>query len=258
LRDDLEFVQNVAEDPEEADSAFRKRIRSLMEDRRLGMRQAIPTGQMGAAMLTALDAEPPFDQQTFASFSSLIRQSGFAQALNDDAQGPAAKKLLGAILSKDSDDTPPVVRYYMISLALQLDVPQGIEPALRMVNQVNGQVSQVYYRYAIAAIARFGKPEHADLLEPLLTNETRVSSMRINSSRETATTQLRDLALAAMVKLTGQKLEDYGFSRAKTHVQYVFDFNSLGFTDSEKSRRDDGVARWRRWKAGQRRAEERK
>ena len=59
--------------------------------------------------------------------------------------------------------------------------------------------------------------------------------------------QVRDVALANLLHLTGQEPLTYGFLHARSHPQWVFDATSLGMENDEQ--RDAAAEQWRAWRA---------
>jgi hypothetical protein len=99
---------------------------------------------------------------------------------------------------------------------------------------------------AILVIARFGGVEHIPDLERLLTDETEVNNRR--SRREIPVrTRVQDLALIALLHLTGQEPADYSFAPPQDSAQYVYASQSVGFTTSEA--RAEALSKWRSWRA---------
>jgi hypothetical protein len=103
---------------------------------------------------------------------------------------------------------------------------------------------------AALAVGRFGSKADVDALEPLLDDETAYPVPNLNQVQGLINpVQVRDVALAILLHLTGQEPKDYGFTRIKTNPQTVFDPTSLGLDNNEQ--RASAIAKWRAWKAAQ-------
>ena len=61
------------------------------------------------------------------------------------------------------------------------------------------------------------------------------------------TSHLQDVALAGLLHLTEQDLQDYGFEEVRPHPTYLFTPGSIGFPDEES--RAAALEKWRRWAA---------
>ena len=97
---------------------------------------------------------------------------------------------------------------------------------------------------ALLCLAKFGKANDIPLLEELLDNKTVYAQSQL--AARVIETQIRDVALAALVQITGQKPLDYGFDRMQTHRNEVFYPRSLGFTSEEK--RTAAIAAWHKYR----------
>ena len=101
---------------------------------------------------------------------------------------------------------------------------------------------------AILAVGKFGSEENIGALEPLLENATEcLPRQQINGpGGDMAAVQIRDVALAALLRLTGQEPVAYGFLHARPHPQMLFDVTSL-YLESDDRRRD-ALEQWRAWR----------
>lgn len=102
---------------------------------------------------------------------------------------------------------------------------------------------------AILAVGKFGSEENIATLEPYL-DDTRecLPRQQINGpGSELASVQMRDVALAALLRLTGQEPVAYGFLHARPHPQMLFDVTSLTMENDE--RRGAALGQWRAWRA---------
>jgi hypothetical protein len=141
--------------------------------------------------------------------------------------------------------------YYKMLLAVQFDIKEGVELARRIIREPNRTTRPHEFMQAITAICRFGAKDQIPDLETLLTNHAICYTLHINSKQYT--TEVRDVALAALVHLTGQKHADYGMDRVQLNPQTVFAPHTVGFAKDEEAKRIEAFAKWDRWKAGQKR-----
>lgn len=141
---------------------------------------------------------------------------------------------------KDQPLTPDLSARALV-LARTLDLPDGIPLAARIA--VEDRLP-VYTRVqAIQYIGQKGKAADRTRLEPLLGDTTSLGSMSHNGVR--LATQMRDVALAALVHLDGKKLADFGFLYPK---QTGLDFPRIpfqGFGFRSNAERDQALTRWR-------------
>ena len=97
--------------------------------------------------------------------------------------------------------------------------------------------------YAVAALGRFGSKEDVAMLEPLLKDES-VCCTVSDARRQNAPikTQVRDIALAVAIRLSGEDPRDYGFENPRESAETLYSFSSLGFREDAK--REAVHAKW--------------
>jgi hypothetical protein len=78
-------------------------------------------------------------------------------------------------------------------------------------------------------------------LEAILADEKVISRYRLNNM--TYTVEMRDLVLAALLKLTEREPSAFGYGRLRLQEPLVFDTQSLGFVNDED--RQVAIAKWR-------------
>ena len=175
---------------------------------------------------------------------NIVRAAGLND-LVEDLLKPAIGKLLASLL-KSPGDTNWVTQAYHLALTLNLRdaIEKSIKPALRQalvaaadqplqqgtfyqtlvlaqslqmkeglplaLKAVMAKDLNVWMRaQAVLYVAKMGEKDQGDQLKPLLEDMTPLGQMGINN--QMINTQMRDLALAAMLSMKGQALKDYGF-----------------------------------------------
>lgn len=116
---------------------------------------------------------------------------------------------------------------------------------------------------AILLVGQLGGAEHVAHLEPLLEDESLCSVVRVipaagnlnGLAAAAANVEVRDVALATMLHLTGQDPADYGFTHAVRQPPGVYNLASLYMENNEK--RQAAAEKWRAWRSQQSRAEQR-
>jgi hypothetical protein len=177
------------------------------------------------------------DQDTIQIFN-LIQQPPFLSNLRTTSNTVTLKKLLGMWILHNSG---PSVAYMNLQLAFNFDLKEGLDLAVKMIgNDAGGQ--PFMRQYVILAIGRFGNHEHISLLEPLLKDTTPCMPQQNPDPKQS---QIRDVALAVLVKLSGQELKDYGLEHVQTNQQMVFQPGTVTFGDPAK--RDAALKKWSQW-----------
>jgi hypothetical protein len=118
--------------------------------------------------------------------------------------------------------------YHGLRLAMEFELKEGLVAASKMLDAK----SPAYYRqYAVLAYARLGEKSDVPRLEKLLQDPSICTTHRVNET--TYETQLRDVALACIMHLSGYDPKGFGFDRIQTQEHYVFSPYTLGFESEE-------------------------
>ena len=103
---------------------------------------------------------------------------------------------------------------------------------------------------AILYLAKAGNAAHLHSIELLLNDKTELQMRRMSQGSQPVTTftsRIQDVALAALLHLTGQNPRDYGFSGLRENPQYLYQPGTIGFEGEEQRR--TAINRWKRWSA---------
>jgi hypothetical protein len=248
-----------------ASTAFDARCQQIQESLRVPGRQAerqVPLGTVAALLFVGADGNVPVSMQSAMCVTNFCYQQPFRHSIDSGDTMPVLKRLVGGWVRRDfaNDST---AAYQTMMLALQFNVREGVEPALTMLKDGSGNPHM--RQYALLVVGKFGGPDDINRLEPLLADEAICAQQQIAApateaakndpahpqppKHEIVETQIRDVALAVMLHLSGQKLADYGFSRAQPNSTILFNTASLGFTGAPQ--RDAAIAKWRQSRTAQ-------
>ncbi len=109
------------------------------------------------------------------------------------------------------------------------------------------KVRGVYLALVVVNMGKENNKEHIPILEALLQDQTQLGQVQFNQTR--GNTELRDVALAMLVHITGQSHKDYGFSFLSMNGNFLFTPNYAGFSTSEQ--REAAHKKWKTWAAAQ-------
>jgi len=220
-----------------------------MMTRRNSLQRKPPEMETVAAMLFIVGDEGLELPQELADntyLSSVIQQPSFHQALSEGKYQKPAHKLVGCWLVRP---TGPRLAHVKLQLAMQYRIEDGVWLALSMLKQKNPLGAHVQ-AYAVCALGQLGGKPYASVLAEFLEDKTECYRRVVNS--KTYATQIRDVALAWLVHLTGQSLKDYGLERAADSFKRLsqnprssFNLHNVGF--GEDGGRDKALKRWREW-----------
>jgi hypothetical protein len=232
------LLEAVESGPEGMGRLIDTRCLELQQSQRVS-RQTIALGSIATLLFAAGDENVQLNFQSESILCSLCYQSELRNAMFDTSKKKFVEKMLGIWIKRGDGWTA----YQSLSLAMQYDLKEGLVPAVKALQNPG---SQPYVRQnAILAIAKLGDGSHIHLLEALLDDESRCATQRVKDV--TYQTQIRDVALAAILIMKKQDPEEFGFDRFRQHATNVLVTSTVGFEDDEK--RNKTMAKWKEFKA---------
>lgn len=182
--------------------------------------------------------------------TALIQTSGFVGAVNTAGdKGKVYRAIAAAWLDTRQD---PIEMYQVMTTANTLGLSeQGCRIGIRLLTMPGAAGS--YRGMAATNLARLGNKEHIPLLEKALKDTTVAYTIRRGIAGKPAEpeihdVQVRDMALAVSVILSGQKLDDYGFVdnfKANGAVGVAYTYSRFYIPDDK---RDTVYAKWKEWR----------
>jgi len=240
---EAELMQAVENGPEGVGKVADVRCLELQQSQRVS-RQSIPLGSVASLLFAAGDEKVHLNLQSQSILCSLCYQSEVRNAMFDTSKKKFVEKMLGTWIKRSDGWTA----YQSLSLAMQYDLKEGLVPAVKTLEKPG---TQPHVRQnAILAIAKLGDDSHIALLESLLDDESRCASQRIKDV--TYQTQIRDVALAAVLIMRKQDPKKFGFDRIQQHPTNVLVTSTVGFENDEK--RNKAIAKWKEFKANEKKA----
>ena len=232
------FLTITDEGPKRATEAFNLRCLELQQSlkHRRKPNQEIDEGSVAALLFVGSQAEISISNQMGSVLTSFCYQGKVQAAMSSGSTLASMKRLMGLWIERPN----PPAAYQNLMLAMKYNLTEGLQPAQSVLT--GGTVQAPHVRqYAILAIAKLGNEIHIPLLEPLLKDSTLCASRTVN--RVAFRTEIRDVALAAVMHLSGHDPEKNGFAGLQKNDQMLFNPSTLGFEDNEKR----GVA-MQQWK----------
>jgi hypothetical protein len=234
------LMEAIENGPEGVGKVVDVRCLELQQSQRV-LRQSISLGSIASLLFAAGDDNVHLNLQSESILSSLCHQSELRNAMLDTSKKKFVEKMLGAWIKRGDGWTA----YQSLSLAMQYDLKEGLVPAAKALENPG---SQPYVRQnAILAIAKLGDDSHIALLESALDDKSRCATQRIKDV--TYQTQIRDVALAAVLIMKKQDPKKFGFDRIQQHSTNVLVTSTVGFENDEK--RNKTFAKWKEFKANE-------
>jgi hypothetical protein len=241
--DSVYFLQDVDRHPEKAGSLCEGRCQDLQQKLYGGFRggQPLALHEVAAVLLVAADPKVSMPGLPAYTVGNFLYQSSARTALTVGPQPSPFRKLVLAWMRRQAADDNGI--YQALQVATNLNLNEGLDLAVEAARarKLKGQpLAKV-----LTVIGKLGTREHLRLLELHLTDTTVVGNFGLNNGR--GVTEVRDVALAMMVHLTGQEHKDYGFLFSRNHPSLKFHEVFLGFSTTEE--RDQAFRKWKEWSA---------
>ncbi|HEY7315898.1 MAG TPA: hypothetical protein VH643_41595 [Gemmataceae bacterium] len=252
---DVAFLRDAEKDPDHAGERCGALCQLLIQRQqafqfRNGRVEStqIPLTEIAPMLLVAADAHVRIPVQQRYLFTNLLYQPAVQENLRKSGISPFKKIVLAWMEHEVYDETTSGSLFHVIN---QLGLKEGLDMALKAVR--SKKLKGPGLAGALVTIGKFGDKEHVELMESFLDDKTAIGGFnfgRANGGNVGGNTQVRDAALAMLVRLTKQSAKDYGF--AITEIQPALDHlmdyaNCLGFSSEE--RRTKAFEKWKTWKA---------
>ena len=200
-----------------------------------------------ALLLVGSDERLEIPDPTINDFNTFLRTALPYKRFNDFSE----QDFLNAWLSKwiTTRSTQPSLEYANMHLGLSYEIPATVDVAARILKRDDRETTS-YRPLAMICVGKFGDESHLPLLEGLLQDTSRVyagQGRNADNRQISYEVQVRDIALAMLLHLTGQELSDYGFENARTHPMQLYHQNSLFFASDEA--RAAGFEKWRAFRS---------
>ena len=225
------------------------RTAQLQEALRFGQQQQASLGQVAATLFVAAEEDVALPVQTMSLVLNQCFQPGFRDILTNSQHRDMPRKMLGSIIRRSDGQ----VAYAAINVANQLNLPEGIEPAVKL---LNNPPQPHMVPQALMMVTKSGDAAHLPAIEKLLENKTVITTSTDGNNKVKYELQVRDTALASAVLLSKQELRNYFDPQVQqiTDIQQViYNARLIGFADEES--RTKAFDKWAKYKASLPKAE---
>jgi hypothetical protein len=173
----------------------------------------------------------------------LISQPIFQKSAHSGESSPLLKQLLGVWVMKDSRSTAAAENLkYAVNFELKAE---SIELATRVLG--DRQVTVTARPLALLMLGKFGGKQHMATIEKLLEDAASCGMVQAHNPSRQVEIQVRDVALAVLLHLTGQNLREYGYLAVQSNPITLFQVGTLVF--SQPGNREAALKKWTRWRA---------
>jgi hypothetical protein len=248
-RYDAEIMANLENKPAELRDKLAARCTDLMsmQNYNVSRNTGVPADQLSFILFACLDPKVKLGPEPQSYLNSALHSMSYAPRTKEMVKtSPPIRKLLLKYLS-DGGSYAASNSLYILS---NLEMPEVVDFARKI---LKGPTSDIYGKgMALSVLGRFGGKESVPEILPFLDDKSSIGMTQFGNGNQ-INTQMRDVALATLVQLTGQNLRDYDFAYLKMFGGRVAINNFsmspslLGFSDD--AARDAAQKRWKDWYA---------
>jgi hypothetical protein len=235
LKSEPDLMQSIDADPQAVSRILESRCFQIQQTQNV-TRQPVSLGSIAAMLFAVSDQQVRVHQTSGSTLATLCYQPEIQNAMYDTARRPIVRQLLGDWIRRNDR----WAAFQNLALAMRYEMREGLVAAKEILQNPG---NQPYIRQnAILAIVKLGDDQEIPLLETLLDDESRCAIQRIQDT--TYETQLRDVALAAILMIEGKDPKEFGFDRIQRHDVNVFITGTIGFADPDQ--RDQALEKFRK------------
>lgn len=244
LQTNASLLEEAQTKPKEAAEQLANRCQAQMRGAFIpangGNPRAIQLGDVATALFLEADPDLAIPTEIRQKTCALLYQPALQNGLRNAAPNAPIRKLVSAWLTQCAGT---MMSADILRFCIHVDIKEGLGLALKLLKD-----NDLAQGMAILAVGKWGTKEQLPLLENLLDDKTTLGNFGMNNIR--GTTEMRDVALAMLVRRTDQQAKDYGFACLHFHQgQMLFQMGPIwmGFTDDAK--RAAAIKKYRDWKA---------
>jgi hypothetical protein len=237
------FLEDVEKNPRGAGDQLVGRCQELQQrfyGLQGGIVRQLTLEDLAPLYLVACDPRVQPSPPATSLLSSFLYQQAPRTALTGGSSPSPFKKLVLAWMNRQTDDTSVM---QMLYLANNLNLKEGLDLAVRVVR--DRRAKGLGLATALTTVGKLGDKDQVALLVPFLDDKTVIGPFTLNGLR--GTTEVRDVALAMLVHLTGQSHKDYGYPFADSNAGFKFYAHFLGFGTDQQ--REQAQRKWKDWSA---------
>lgn len=216
---------------------------------------SIPAGSSATLVFLGSLPNANLSDGAAAGLRQLTQLPPMSEALANSRPDNALRRLVCAWVIHCPNRSNMILQQRLDAM-FQHSLPECLPLALAILDPRSDYlaVTPTQQMLALLAVGRFGSEENIAAIEPFLEDDRECfPRQQLNGAGgQLASIQMRDVALATLLRLTGQEPIAYGFLQARPHPQMLFDVSSLAMENDE--RRRAALEQWRAWRAQHTRA----
>lgn len=235
-----ELLEAVAAGPTQATSLLNERMRDIIDGRRESLNDL---GTLATLLFVGAAEGVEAGEDGCLHVYPYVVQATYRGNLRSAMWPGLLKKMVGRWIARD---TTPAMTNQNLTLAAQLELkPETMSIASRVLETKDSLPGSK--QLSIMMIARFGDKGELPLVEKYLQDATVLGQVQVDDPPRQVDLQMRDVALAAALHMTGQSLREYGFNNVQEYAPTVFQVGTLGLEDEET--RIAAFKKWTEWRS---------
>ncbi|MFL5342234.1 MAG: hypothetical protein ACJ8F7_18970 [Gemmataceae bacterium] len=239
------FLEEMDREPAGARQKFATRCLEFMQMRNGGFGTA-PPEQVALLLFAALQPQVAQNTAGVSYLSGGLNSLSYQAAGKELLRGHSILRKMLVQFLMHTDSSSAYTNLYLIS---NLELKEGVDIARNIIRLPNRDLHAKVM--AISLLGKIGGKECVADIEPFLKDSTTFGAVRFGNGPQIST-QVRDVALATLVQLTGQSMGDYHFPHVKmfpsqANFQVHLSPGMLGFTDD--AGRTAALKKWADWRA---------
>jgi hypothetical protein len=195
---------------------------------------------VAALLLAASQPDCHPSTTAVACITACIQEGQFLEMMRQPDRPEPLERLVAVWISDPASSSA----LQRLQLAARFELIEGVDVALQIIRQ---RLPGPQLQHAVLYLAKAGNASHLYELELLLADSTDLQTQR-QKSVTTFSSRVQDVALAALLHMTGQDPRTYGFTDLREHPQYLYAPGTIGFNTEEE--RSSALGQWKRWSAG--------
>jgi hypothetical protein len=215
-----------------------------------------PVGSSATLLFLASLPEIEVPDTTAQLTELILQRPPFVESLRSDNHEDANRRLAVAWLLNCPAKSEEILRH-----RLSIISSFGLEEALPLaVAIISGEGpykhTQALTRgWAALLVGQIGGRENIDKLEPLLKDAASCTQFQqMLPGQPNGTVQVRDAALVALLQITGQRPQEYGYASARMQLPRAYQLGTLARENDQQ--RLEAILKWHEWRAADKNAAE--
>jgi len=235
-----ELLEAVAAGPTQATTLLNDRMREIIDGRRDSLNNL---GTLATLLFVGAADGVEAGEDGCLHVYPYVVQATYRGNLKSPMWPGLLKKMVGRWIARD---TTPAMTNQNLQLAAQLELkPETMSIASRVLETKDSLPGSK--QLSIMMIARFGDQGELPLVEKYLQDTTVLGQVQVDDPPRQVDLQMRDVALAAALHMSGQSLREYGFNNVQEYAPTVYQVGTLGLEDEES--RIAAFKKWTEWRA---------